>query len=196
MDRTKAKKIAKKSPAKPIAPKTRECTRAISQKAKEKAKEKRKATKQKGPVQKKQRRKYIAQPDLDDERTKSEDISQFKVVSHTPLSGLKNICENVKNNADLSRLKNIDFEKLGREEKNLVEESVYEMMSKFKNTPLELDNTMPKSLYDIIEQKWNYCLNLEKKNKRIYISPGNARIDKSADYQRQQEIWWKICTKI
>ena len=85
------------------------------------------------------------------------------MVSHTPLSDLENICENVRNNANLSGLKNIDFEKLGREEKNLVEEVVYAMMSKFKNTPLEFDNTIPKGLYDIVEQKWHYCLNLEKK---------------------------------
>ena len=73
------------------------------------------------------------------------------MVSHTPQSNLENICENVKNNADLSSLKNIDFDKLGREEKNLVEELIYVVMSKFKNTLLELDNTMPKILYDIIE---------------------------------------------
>ena len=36
------------------------------------------------------------------------------------------------------------------------------MMEKFKTTPLELDNTMPKELYSLIENKWNYCLNLDK----------------------------------
>ena len=36
------------------------------------------------------------------------------------------------------------------------------MMAKFKTTPLELDNTMPKDLYSLIENKWLYCLNLEK----------------------------------
>ena len=36
------------------------------------------------------------------------------------------------------------------------------MMAKFKTTPLELDNTMPKELYSLIENKWHYCLNLEK----------------------------------
>ena len=35
-------------------------------------------------------------------------------------------------------------------------------MSKFKNTPLELDNSMPKELYSIVENKWHYCLNMEK----------------------------------
>ncbi len=36
---------------------------------------------------------------------------------------------------------------------NIVEESIYTMMAKFKNTPLELDNTMPKELYTIVENK-------------------------------------------
>ena len=35
-------------------------------------------------------------------------------------------------------------------------------MEKFKNTPLEFDNTMPKDLYLIVENKQNYCLNMEK----------------------------------
>ena len=35
-------------------------------------------------------------------------------------------------------------------------------MSKFKNTPLELDSTMPKELYTLVENRWHYCLNLEK----------------------------------
>ena len=36
------------------------------------------------------------------------------------------------------------------------------MMAKFKNTPLDLDNSMPKELYSIIENKQHYCLNMEK----------------------------------
>ena len=67
-------------------------------------------------MQKKQRRKYIAQPKKDDERIEFEDTSQFRVVSHTPKSNLENIYDNVKNNADLIGLKSINFEKLGREE--------------------------------------------------------------------------------
>ena len=92
----------------------------------------------------------------------SEDISQFRVVSHASKSNLENICDNVKENADLIGLKNIDFGKLSREYQNKVEESVYAMMEKFKNTPLEFDNIMPKDLYSIVENKWHYCLNMEK----------------------------------
>ena len=44
----------------------------------------------------------------------------------------------------------------------MIEESVYAMMEKFKNTPLEFDNTMPKDLYLTNENKWHYCLNMEK----------------------------------
>lgn len=36
------------------------------------------------------------------------------------------------------------------------------MMAKFKNTPIELDDTMPKELYTIVENKWHYCLKMEK----------------------------------
>lgn len=42
----------------------------------------------------------------------------------------------------------------------MVEELVYTMMEKFKNTPLELDNTMLEELYSIVENKWH--LNMEK----------------------------------
>ena len=62
----------------------------------------------------------------------------------------------------MTRLKNINFGKLAREEKNKVEESVYATMAKLKNTPLELDNTMPKELYTLVENRQHYCLNLEK----------------------------------
>ena len=36
------------------------------------------------------------------------------------------------------------------------------MMTEFKNTPLELDNSMPKELYEIVENKWHYCQKMEK----------------------------------
>ena len=39
---------------------------------------------------------------------------------------------------------------------------MYAMMEKFQTNPLELDNTMPKVLYSLIEDKWNYYLDLEK----------------------------------
>jgi hypothetical protein len=36
------------------------------------------------------------------------------------------------------------------------------MMAKFKTTPIELDNSMPKELYSLIENKWHHCLNIER----------------------------------
>lgn len=88
-------------------------------------------------------------------------MSQFWGIT-TPKSDLENICDNVKDNVDLIGLKNVDFGKLSREDQNMLEESVYAMMEKFKNMPLELDNTMPKELYTIVENKWHHCLNVEK----------------------------------
>ena len=75
------------------------------------------------------------------------------MVSHASKFGLEKIYDNIKDNVDLTGLKNIDFSKLNKKEQNMVEESVYAMMEKFKNTPLELDNTMAKDLYTIVENK-------------------------------------------
>ena len=121
-------------------------------------------------MQKKPRRKYIVQLETNDERTKLEYNKKFRVVSHAPKSNLENICDNVRDNVDLTGLKNIDFGKLGREDQNMLEESVYAMMEKFKNTPLELDKTMPKELYTIIENKLHYCLDLEKQIKESTLA--------------------------
>ena len=65
-------------------------------------------------------------------------------------------------NDDLKDLKNLDFNKLTKDEQNKVEESVYSMMAEYKFTPLELDGRLPKELYKIIEDKWHFCLKIEK----------------------------------
>ena len=36
------------------------------------------------------------------------------------------------------------------------------MMAKFKTTPLELDDSIPKELSSLIENKWHYCLQMER----------------------------------
>ena len=36
------------------------------------------------------------------------------------------------------------------------------MMVEYKHTPLELDGSMPMELYKIVEDKWHFCLQLEK----------------------------------
>jgi len=66
---------------------------------------------------------------------------------------LENVCNKIRDNADLTSLKTIDFNKLTREGHNIVEESMYTMMAKFKTTPLELENSMPKELSSIVENK-------------------------------------------
>lgn len=83
-------------------------------------------------------------------------------MSHNSLLDLENLCKNVKNSSELSRFTHVDFDNFGKVEKNQVEEAIYAMMEKFRTTPLEIANLMPKSLYDIVEQKWHYCVNLER----------------------------------
>ena len=39
---------------------------------------------------------------------------------------------------------------------------LHAMMAEYKYTPLELDGTMPKELYKIVEDKWHFCLKMEK----------------------------------
>ena len=51
-----------------------------------------------------------------------------------------------------------------------MEEALYSMMSKFKNTPLEFSNSIPKSLYDIVEKKWHYYLNLERQVRETILA--------------------------
>ena len=70
----------------------------------------------------------MAQPNTDEEeKIDSEDINQFKVVSH-PKSSIDKLCKNIRND-DLNDLKNVDFNKLTKDEKNRIEESMYAMMA-------------------------------------------------------------------
>ena len=128
-------------------------------KAKEQAKEKARVAEQGGPTKKKLRRKYVATLDIVEEK---KDTSQFIVVSHPPKSKVDKICDNIRDHVDIYELKSINFGQLTKEEKNNIEESIYSMMAKFKTTPLELDNTMPKELYSLIENKWHYSINLKR----------------------------------
>ena len=49
------------------------------------------------------------------------------------------------------------------------------MMAEYKNTPLELDNTMPKELYEIVENKWHYFLQIEKESQIIAYSSAKGK---------------------
>ena len=57
----------------------------------------------------------MAPPELDEERTKS-DNEQFRVVSHTTKSNLENVFDNIRDDVDLNGLKTIDFNKLSRDD--------------------------------------------------------------------------------
>ena len=59
----------------------------------------------------------MAQLNSGEEKIESDDISQFKVVSHNPLLDLENLCENVENSADLIGFSHVDFKKLSKIEK-------------------------------------------------------------------------------
>ena len=107
----------------------------------------------------------MAQPDFDEEKIESDDNSQFKVVSH-PKSSIAKLCAKIRDD-DLKELKNLDFNKLSKDEKNKIEGSVYAMMVEYKHTPLELDGSMPKELYKIIEYKWHFFLIDGKGNKGV-----------------------------
>lgn len=64
------------------------------------------------------------------------------MVGHDPLSNLESLCKNVRNSVDLSRFSHVDFDNLGKVEKNQVEEATYAMITKLKTTPLEISNSM------------------------------------------------------
>ena len=84
------------------------------------------------------------------------------MVSHPPKSKVDIVCIDITEHADMSRLKDINFDELSREEKIRIEELIYDMMAKFKLNPHELDNTIPKELSSLVENKWHYCLEMER----------------------------------
>ena len=75
------------------------------------------------------------------------------MVGNPPKSEVDIICDNIIENADMSKLRDISFDKLSKDEKSRIEESIYEMMTKFKKNPLELNNSMPKELNYLIKKK-------------------------------------------
>ena len=149
------KPVAKPTPAKPT---TRADSSKTAQEAKEPEKEK---EAEQGEQPPKKRRKLVVAPDTDEEGTES-DEDQYRLARRSTSSRLENICNNIRDNADLSGLLTLDFNKLSKEQQNTVEDSIYTMMAKFKTTPLELDDSIPKELNSLIENKWHYCLQMEK----------------------------------
>ena len=149
------KPAAKPTPAKPT---TRADTSKTAQEAKEPEKEK---EAEQGEQPQKKRRKLIVAPETDEEGTES-DEEQYRLVRRSTSSRLENVCNNIRDNADLSGLLTLEFNKLSKEQQRTVEDSIYTMMEKFKTTPLELDDSIPKDLSSLIENKWHYCLQMER----------------------------------
>ena len=44
------------------------------------------------------------------------------------------------------------------------------MMAQFKVTPLELDNSLPKELISLIENKWHYCFEMERQVREAILA--------------------------
>ncbi len=99
----------------------------------------------------------MARPKSNEEKTETDDNSQFKVVSHPKKYSIDKLCTKIKHD-DLKDLNILDFNKLTKEDQNKLEEYVYAMMAEYKHTPLELDGSMPKELYKIVEDKWYFSL--------------------------------------
>lgn len=77
----------------------------------EKEKGKKKAKEKGGPAEQKKIRKYVAPPESNKEKIEYDD-DQFKLVRHSTKSKLENVCNNIRDNVDLTSLKTIDFNKL------------------------------------------------------------------------------------
>ena len=107
----KPKKVDQPTPKKLT---TRATTRPTTQKAKQETIKKKKTTK-KTKEEPRKRKNYVARLDSDEEMTELDDNRQFKVVSHPPKSSVDKLCGNIRN-GDLSTLKNINFNKLRKDE--------------------------------------------------------------------------------
>lgn len=173
----KLEKPLKKPQQKPAIPITRSSTRATTVQATKVVKPKDKrtldTTELSEPAKKtykKLKKKSVPQPDSDEEKSELDDLSQYKVVSHNPSFDIDNLCGNIVTNANLSRFTHVDFDNLGSVDKNKVEESIYEMMTTFKSTPLEIVDSLPKSLYDQVEKKWQFSLTIERQIREAQLA--------------------------
>ena len=63
-------------------------------------------------------------------------------MSRNPSLDLDNLCENIRNNFDLSGFSHIEFDNLGKIENNQVEEVVYDV-EHLKNQPISAIHSDP-----------------------------------------------------
>ena len=99
------------------------------------------------------------------------------MVSHSPSSNLDNLCENIKNNVDLSGFTHVEFDKLGKLDMDKVEESIYVMMETFKKTLIDIPNSLPKGLYDRVKKRWKYSLTTERNIKETTLARVMSYLD-------------------
>ena len=85
------------------------------------------------------------------------------MVRHNLSSDIDNLCENIITNTNFSSITPVGFDMLGSVDKSKVEEAIYEMMNTFKSTPLDIVDSLPKSLYDRVEKKWKFSLTIQRK---------------------------------
>ena len=94
---------------------------------------------------------------------------------------MDNLCENIKNNVDLSGFTHVEFDTLGKIDMNKLEESIYAMdkLTTFKMTPIDIANSLPKCLYDRVEQRWKYSLTIERSIRDTILARVMSNLDKS-----------------
>ena len=121
------------------------------------------------------------------EGIESNDANQFKVVSNK--SQVDNLCDNIKNNVDLTGFKKLHFEKLSKEEKTRIQETMYHMMWTLKKVPIEITKKLPRRLRILIDQRWFGCL-LNERNLReatlaqLLIDLGSKEMKKHVEKHR------------
>ena len=101
------------------------------------------------------------------------------MLIHSPSFNLDNLCKNINNNVDLSGFTHVDFDQLGKIDMKKVEESIYAMMETFKKTPIKISNSLPQSLYDRVEKRWQYSLTTERNIRETTLARVILDLDKS-----------------
>lgn len=119
---------------------------------------KRKKTKgTKNSLPKRIRRKLVVTPDEeeeDEEETESNDLRRLKIVPRLPPMTIDCVCEKIRDSGSIEGFKNIDYDSLNKDDQEKIEKVITDMVIKFRYTPLELGEDIPKDLYNKLDAKW------------------------------------------
>ena len=85
--------------------------------------------------------------EIDDEEIELDDPSQFELVSTK--SQVDILCDNIRNNANLSNLRKFHFEELSKEDKMKIEVAIYCMLWTFKKVPIEITENLLRDLVSL-----------------------------------------------